>query len=532
METFKSTKEVVHDLNLAVTKLQREEAIAKARSYFNHNDTSAHDEEVTLGAPQALYNILLGLIPRDDADEELEHVCHALDLVFSCSEEQLNSAFLDIGHDVLPLLVHVITKCFSGNTNNDTESKSLTHVLNILNKFNFVPMASLTMAKQPFLLSALLIVIKSDASDYVKALSTEVLADLAFHAENASLMVNRPGLMEAIMETGSSASDPDVIRQVIRVLQNISFSSAQEISKFSGYKLFQTLLSKVRAVDVETRQLAVGTIWNLASCQEMRTRLVFYYEGAVLEALVATMRDEDWELRHCSVCAIKKLIDDETAPRLGRCKNLLSNLSKAASDDDEIKVMISAAKALKNLSTRIESTMSCHEEYINSLVMSCLGRNDEVLTLIMDCIVSQASIAKNRDVMAIHAGIQEVIAIVITRGSQSDIEKAEVVLQDFSAANVENGMVVTDCLISAIVGLGSSSKRRSVTAEKYVLERIRLFSSHQQNVRILADADGLIEYLVLCARQTTDLEVREIVSQTLETLIRAWRIKDACHDKK
>ncbi|CAB9526963.1 expressed unknown protein [Seminavis robusta] len=127
MDPSLSTRRLVHEIGTSSLRDDRMAVLKRAKSFLDHNDAAAHNDEIAAGIDVALVKQLVLLVlkvsrcrattqllvPVEDEDIQslVEEVCTALEvleMVYRAGDEAIGASFLKIGPDLLHVLVTVI----------------------------------------------------------------------------------------------------------------------------------------------------------------------------------------------------------------------------------------------------------------------------------------------------------------------------------------------------------------------------------------------------------------------------------------
>eukprot|EP00542_Grammatophora_oceanica_P021285 CAMPEP_0194039078 /NCGR_PEP_ID=MMETSP0009_2-20130614/11266_1 /TAXON_ID=210454 /ORGANISM="Grammatophora oceanica, Strain CCMP 410" /LENGTH=708 /DNA_ID=CAMNT_0038681807 /DNA_START=68 /DNA_END=2194 /DNA_ORIENTATION=- len=144
VSTSITTKQVIDAISTAIREEDRRDALSAAATAFDHNLTSLHDEELSLGADTILikhFGFLLSqkviysdALSMTSVAHETSCTMEALEMVLRASPTKVSESFSKFGRGLLAMLIHVINEevadrnssSIMGTTTTTTSSSSTT----------------------------------------------------------------------------------------------------------------------------------------------------------------------------------------------------------------------------------------------------------------------------------------------------------------------------------------------------------------------------------------------------------------------
>jgi len=360
------THKIIEGLNRSICKSDRIAAVKTALREFSHEDEARHDEEIQLGAANALYQKLALAMFQHHTSEEIGLICESLHCVYFCSLEMKETSFREIGKDLVHLLTQVIAQCLEHKIRDETHVPGIMeNSLGVLVQVSFVHSAEVEMANRDAFLDQMLQIIHLDQSKSnsnkalinVQASALSVISNLAFRKENQVMMTSYPGLVDALIDCATSGF-ASLRRPSLGALCHLAGSGNVEASAqmVQNEKLIRALSNLLVDDNEKTREHAAGTLNNLSVIPQNSLQLVSY--GFLLDALMEVFANKigsstdnsnsvDESSWKCATCAFMNLIHGDTALVIAKRRGLLDVLATIAAMDDVLEVRETASHALK-----------------------------------------------------------------------------------------------------------------------------------------------------------------------------------------
>uniref|UniRef100_A0A7S2LES5 Vacuolar protein 8 n=1 Tax=Leptocylindrus danicus TaxID=163516 RepID=A0A7S2LES5_9STRA len=358
------THKIIEGLNRSICKSDRIAAVKTALREFSHEDEARHDEEIQLGAANALYQKLALAMFQHHTSEEIGIICESLHCVYFCSLEMKETSFREIGKDLVHLLTQVIAQCLEHKIRDETHG-IMENSLGVLVQVSFVHSAEVEMANRDAFLDQMLQIIHLEQSKSnsnkalinVQASALSVISNLAFRKENQVMMTSYPGLVDALIDCATSGF-ASLRRPSLGALCHLAGSGNVEASAqmVQNEKLIRALSNLLVDDNEKTREHAAGTLNNLSVIPQNSVQLVGY--GFLLDALMEVFANKigsssdfnnsvDESSWKCATCAFMNLVHGDTALVIAKRRGLLDVLATIAAMDDVLEVRETASHALK-----------------------------------------------------------------------------------------------------------------------------------------------------------------------------------------
>mmetsp|Transcript_11743 Transcript_11743/g.23396 ORF Transcript_11743/g.23396 Transcript_11743/m.23396 type:complete len:557 (+) Transcript_11743:123-1793(+) len=308
-----NTKEVINDINKAVSFNDTSSAIHSACKQFSHENEEMHNTEVDKGAATALYKqLVLVMHQKKDRVHELEKIVHALSLVYQCSLPKRAHSVCDIGEDIITILFQVMVE-----TDLAEDSKTIEHAtrtLRLLSQSD--PLRVPIMSHEDFA-EVLLYVLNRVPKELARVEAMYTIASLTFNTENMERLRNDPELLEAVVNAAARGGENDELKKwAAATLWNLACLPNNKMSLPTTPRLLDALIELTQqSVCKFTTGFAVAALRQLTLETENQILIASFADGIFIEILGdIVMRDDvDLETKLKAMKSLKNIITSETS---------------------------------------------------------------------------------------------------------------------------------------------------------------------------------------------------------------------------
>mmetsp|Transcript_9950 Transcript_9950/g.24825 ORF Transcript_9950/g.24825 Transcript_9950/m.24825 type:complete len:562 (+) Transcript_9950:90-1775(+) len=418
-----STMDAVLGLNHAMSKSERLDALENAIATFDHDDRHRHDTEIEAGADIALVkNLVLlefkGGFRRDPTKgdmetitEEISTVLKCLECVYRASSDAVGKSFNRVGDDLIQILVALIddetrsrqnnhrsknptTKDDhssegnkdgvngGNNEGNRTRDQMMRTATKIIGHFARVGKATRPMARFPGFLGSILNVCKIRPYSMIpfeaRLSCLWTIANLACNADNMTMMMGTPNLMDSLVTIGTRRLDSGATVEYImetlraksivsRTLLNLSWSLENKEHMSKNPILVQTLCQlamerqapyknskTMQKILVQSRRHSLASLRNISAApKEAKISLCNYNHGKLLDTLTDVILNEsDQSAVNFAFYAVNNLAIHETAEAIVdraalvlAMKNVLLEESDSSGEGEKYTIKCQCASA-------------------------------------------------------------------------------------------------------------------------------------------------------------------------------------------
>lgn len=386
-------KGAIAALSTCVSRQDCIEALSTSFRIFNHTVEQLHDEEIASGADAVLCRLLSFLLSNQSVENErhadqassaaieiqgahataitlsneIACTCQLAELVYRCSKGVIETSLQKVGpyfqHVIATILEHELRNYRTSNyLPTQNASNALRSVTKILCHYARVQSATLSMARQPRLLSLMISLLQLPTGTIPFEAQHSVLfvlANMACCNENLQTMASHSGgILDVAIQAANIMPESDKSRSVhqyalrikhtaFRLLLNLSWDRRNKSLMAERNDLFLTIRKTVEmktlsgdiarslsgAKLLQARLLALGTLRNIAHTPSpQQYSLCTLDDGMLLNLLcTSTQKNEDLAVRDKAFAVIFNLVTTETAELLVLHPRLLESLVEAAS---------------------------------------------------------------------------------------------------------------------------------------------------------------------------------------------------------
>eukprot|EP00934_Nitzschia_sp_Nitz4_P005746 Nitzschia sp. Nitz4//scaffold161_size51353//2757//4489//NITZ4_006939-RA/size51353-processed-gene-0.43-mRNA-1//1//CDS//3329537882//5736//frame0 len=267
-------RELVDGLNNSMSPDERLDAIYKAISTLDHDDSELHSLEIDACTDIALVKMLAYLefksgfrktpTNQEDITKEISLTFQALEMVYRAPSDSVETSFKRVGTDLLHILVVLleqevqsrmkahcptVSPTLSALSGNEGEEKGelnstmdnevignwdrdvlLRKACKIIGHFARVGYATRPVAHYPGLLSTIIALINVQPHDLVpweaRLSCLWAIANLACNTDNMMMMISTPGLVDTLINVGrGQVNPPEPLEQTMGILRSKSIAS-------------------------------------------------------------------------------------------------------------------------------------------------------------------------------------------------------------------------------------------------------------------------------------------------------------------
>jgi len=278
------------------------------------------------------------------------------------------------------------------------------------------------------------------------------LVNLACAEENKALLLNHPGLLDAVLDVAHSDPSDEAREHGAIVLMNLAYADDNKVAMGHNDAVLSTLGDLAGDESPFTRKYSSAALLTLACIPENASCLACHREGFILSALSRRLLEDPIEEARINAAeaafylaknADHAATDESVVLALGSHVGLLPSLAHAVVADSQSDVRTYAARALEWLASDIHSGMSCHDNLLRALTKATLWTKTGC---IVEALAGQAMVAENRPAMIQHEGLLDALALLA-------------LLEDFGDEEVRN------CAIGALVELTKEESLQETMAQ-------------------------------------------------------------------
>ena len=277
------------------------------------------------------------------------------------------------------------------------------------------------------------------------------LVNLACAEENKTLMLNHPGLLDAVIDVANSDPSEEAREHGAIVLMNLAYADDNKIAMGHNEDVLSTLGDLAGDKSPFTRKYSTAALFTLACIPQNASHLACHREGYVLSALSRLLLEDPIEEARINAAeaafnlaknAANAASDESVVLALGNHVGLLPSLAHAVMADSNADVRTYAARTLEWLASDIHNGMPCHDNLLRALTKATLWTKT---CCIVEALAAQAMVAENRLAMVLHDGLLDALASLA-------------LLEDIGDEEVRN------CAISTLVELTKEESLRETMA--------------------------------------------------------------------
>lgn len=337
-----------------------------------------------------------------------------------------------------------------------------------------------------------------DTSCHVTRNATVVLAGLACHTENKTLMMRFPGILDAFINIAENSQCDSTQLEAAKGLKGLAWDVNNKAQMVKHQRSIEALIKLTKDSNSTTKVHAVEALNYLAAAAETKASLTHYQKGAVLDALMAATQYTG-EVQFCAgaLGTLGNLVSRRTASEIASHPCLLPKLAKVAAACRDERVSTSAALVLKKLASHINANNQFHEGLLEALLSTSSGKGSGVLSLTSKAFMQQSMLAKNRLQMTKVTRVLAVIAKLstchVTCVKNPAIETLANMTQEKRKAK---RIAATDEILETLVKVSASveGSRNSEARRNAVVAILHLATHHMTRVRV-AKQRGLVSSL-------------------------------------
>ena len=277
------------------------------------------------------------------------------------------------------------------------------------------------------------------------------LVNLACAEENKTLMLNHPGLLDAVIDVANCDPSEEAREHGAIVLMNLAYADDNKITMGHNEDVLSTLGDLAGDKAPFTRKYSTAALFTLACIPNNASHLACHREGYILSALSRLLLEDPVEEARINAAeaafnlaknAANAAPDESVVLALGNHAGLLPSLAHAVMADSNADVRTYAARTLEWLASDIHNGMPCHDNLLRALTKATLWTKT---CCIVEALAAQAMVAENRPAMVLHDGLLDALASLA-------------LLEDIGDEEVRN------CAISTLVDLTKEESLRETMA--------------------------------------------------------------------
>uniref|UniRef100_A0A6U5IQR8 Uncharacterized protein n=1 Tax=Corethron hystrix TaxID=216773 RepID=A0A6U5IQR8_9STRA len=343
-------KEVISDINKAVSCNDTSNAINSACKRFSHGNEEIHDVEIDKGAATALYKqLVLVMHQKNERIHELEKIVHALSMVYRCSLLKRAYSVNDIGEDLITILFQVIVE-----TDPTEDSKTLEHATRTIRLLSQADPLRVSIMGHDDFADVFLYVLNRVPKELARVEAMYTIASLTFNTENMERLRNNAELLEAVVNAAARAGENDELKKwAAATLWNLACLPNNKMSLPTTPRLLDALIElSQQSVCTFTTGFAVAALRQLTLETENQILIASFADGIFIEILgdIVTRDDIDGDTRIKAMRCFKNIITSETSDLvMNMHPAVLSILTEMCVNDHEVDIRSNALDAVKEI---------------------------------------------------------------------------------------------------------------------------------------------------------------------------------------
>jgi len=311
--TRANTKDVINDINKAVSFNDTSSAIHSACKKFSHENEEIHNTEIEKGAATALYKqLVLVMHQKKDQVHEIEKIVHALSLVYRCSLTKRSHSVCDIGDDIITILFQVIVE-----TDVDEDSKTIEHATRTLRLLSQSDPLRIPIMSHEDFAEVFLYVLNRVPKELARVEAMYTIASLTFNTENMERLRNDPEMLEAVVNAAARGGENDELKKwAAASLWNLACLPNNKLSLPTTPRLLDALIELTQhGVCKFTTGFAIAALRQLTLETENQILIASFADGIFIEILGdIVLRDGvDLETKLKAMKSLKNIITPVTS---------------------------------------------------------------------------------------------------------------------------------------------------------------------------------------------------------------------------
>mmetsp|Transcript_12107 Transcript_12107/g.26507 ORF Transcript_12107/g.26507 Transcript_12107/m.26507 type:complete len:572 (-) Transcript_12107:342-2057(-) len=469
----KGAKEVVANINKAVSLNDTSNAIHLACKTFSHDNEEIHDIEMDNGAATALYKqLVLVMHQKQTRIHELEKLVHALSLVYRCSLSRRAHSVCDIGDDLITILFQVIVE-----TDPNEDSRTIEYAVRTLRLLSQSDSLRVPIMGHEDFAEVALYVLTRIPKEEPRVEAMYSLASLTFNTENMERLRNDSDLLEAVINAAARSGENEELKKwSAATLWNLACLPNNKMSLPTTPRLLDAIIELTQQnLCTFTTGFAVAALRQLTNEQENRVLIASFADGIFIEILgeIAVRTDVEEDTKIKAMKTLRNIIISETSDLIMNMHpNILHILTEMVRNPAlNVEIRESALEAIKEvINCGIIDEVPYYREIlrcINVLLRSksALHRSVGLSTLNRHC-----EIVENQPEVVEYPGQLEALAALLIHEVADERESMPQRSSNDSAGDESsNGEIEKDTVLDILLKLVTTPDNREDIAKTTIL---------------------------------------------------------------
>ena len=496
-----------------MTTSQRIDSLRLVLNNLFQNNEIDNDEAIRAGAANALC-VHLGHALNSTTFHSgiVISILHAISILYQCSNNVREESFLEIGSELLPLIMRAIKTCSRQSPVIDIH-KSYKYGSSILLFLSVIDSAKAEMEKRGEILDFAYALLQSTQCDEetVKLEIVAMLKNLSFYTEDyRAKIVRHEDLLIALTRVCNSSSSNVMREGVASVLRNLAMGTNVKVSLGRNPYILNTILALSSDPNVRIRRDAVNATLSLALTAENKSILTTHYDGAFLRLLSSLLRsDVDVVVRRRAARTLRCLSCEDTSDIILSHSQIIKHISKAATQDISSEVREEAAKALSAWAMESTIELASHVALLDAIVRITQGTSSRCIELVASCLAFQASTPINHEVILNNTSIVNSLLSIVSQFHFTPLARESVfeILSSISKSEKLSSKLMTLGFLDHIVAALTSKNEEMFTmrTKNHAADVVYNLSSNADNRAFLARQPGLMVALIQFSTNTPDM---------------------------
>eukprot|EP00587_Corethron_hystrix_P002061 CAMPEP_0113302330 /NCGR_PEP_ID=MMETSP0010_2-20120614/3183_1 /TAXON_ID=216773 ORGANISM="Corethron hystrix, Strain 308" /NCGR_SAMPLE_ID=MMETSP0010_2 /ASSEMBLY_ACC=CAM_ASM_000155 /LENGTH=613 /DNA_ID=CAMNT_0000156093 /DNA_START=173 /DNA_END=2015 /DNA_ORIENTATION=- /assembly_acc=CAM_ASM_000155 len=492
-------------------------AVEAACLKFDHFDKYSHDEEIDLGASEALFFQMENILSkkRTGNDAIIELIVSALEMVHRCTSPFIKISVKRVGKvRAFQIPCQLVEKYVNYKRNHAHAGTIVCLVAKLFTNYTKATGVMQRMAEDYDIILAMVHVLESNMDDWVKMEAVNVLAELAYSEETNSVMIHVDGFIDALTVCAYS-SNTKIKEGSARAFLNLA--TAMENEKFGKRDdTIDVLFACLRENFNTTRKCAIGALGNISACEQNKIRLVNYRNGELVKILLFIISsDLSNDLRKDAIGVLSNLACSESASELCNHPEFLTTVAYYAANDKEEDIQRGSLKVLRRLSSYVDADKQSHPILIKALLKTLTGKN--AVKHVIAAVRDQASKPKNRKSLANFPGLLDALGII-----SIDVEfaRGNAIRSMLFISFLEDGstFVASTTVLAALTAAASLTNMKDILTRFAAIKTLKKLALKEENRKVMEKNSSLILALKWAAKKAAKIVV---ITDTLTELLNA-----------
>ena len=472
-------------LESSSTETARCSVLKLALISLDHDDEHVHDKELKFGADSIVCNCLRRAVAIDVKSRETDRLCRLLEAIYKCSDAMAAASFCRYGAVLFPLLVTVASS-------SSPRLRSKMAAARLLQRTNPLGILLSAIKDADLLMIALVRFLRTCLVDCQNN-ALLALGSIIIHRESKPIVARFPGLLEAVIGSAEKCKG-----EAVAVLMNLASDSRNKAAIAKTRGLLELLKRSCASKEPGIRRNACSSLVHLSSESSIKEMLVTFESGLLVDRLNNLLRDGKSDIRYKALQTISNMVSESTANVIGNATNLLEQLGDIGSSSPATDCSIVASKAIKRLSTYMQTRHKGHQTLCEALVRMSKSPGFDVSLWTARAYIGQSlNVSSSFFMVRSESAIAGLLSLARSKHGRvraSAVEAiANLVQEPANARRLSTNEAVVNTLIYNIDAKGDTGGTEN--ARRQAVRAILLIANHRSASKRAAKQRGLIQSL-------------------------------------